>query len=249
MSAPSRPGVGDAILVIAGMAWARVRRGKSFYVSCGLLLLPVLIAAAFKGVRGWEAAVNTLTLNPLFLFIPALHCAGILADELDDRTYTYLFTRPIPRWTLIAGKLLTVYVVLLIGFLTSVTLCWFITKPGGAEGFRHYRLEETLLATGLGVFASCCLAASMGAVFPRRPFAAVFAWILGVEMIIGSMPTVLAKVALAYHVRRLADFVPRFHHATMPSFAGSVGRLLQLSAIFLAIAVWRLTRAEYRSET
>jgi len=256
MPAPSRPSVFTAIAVVARIALARLTRGKAFYVSIGLLVLPIAIATMVKRpgtADAFQISIMALTLQPLILFIPALHCAGMLADELDDRTYTYLFTHPIPRWTLVAGKLLTTYLVLLVGFTLSVLAQYQVFKSGGKLLFvlddgRNYGLPRVLLATSIGLFGSCCLASAAGAVFPRRPFAAVFAWILGVEFIIGNIPTVLARISLGYHIRRVAWGLIGEQKVGMPSVSTSTLRLLELSALFLAIAAWRLSRAEYRSE-
>lgn len=255
MPAPSRPSVFTAIAVIARIALARLTRGKAFYFSAGLLVLPIAIATMVKRPGTTDAffvGIVVLTTQPLLLFIPALHCAGMLADELDDRTYTYLFTHPIPRWTLVAGKLLTTYLVLLVGFTLSVLAQYQVFKSGGTPLFakpeHNYGLMRVLTATALGLFGSCCLASAAGAVFPKRPFAAVFAWILGVELIISNIPTVLARVSLAYHVRRVAWGLAADQMVGMPSVSSSNLRMLELAALFLAIAAWRLSRAEYRSE-
>ncbi|MCC6995310.1 MAG: ABC transporter permease [Deltaproteobacteria bacterium] len=255
MPAPSRPSVFTGIAVVARIALARLTRGKAFYVSIGLLILPIAIATMVKrpGTSdAFQISILALTLQPLILFIPALHCAGMLADELDDRTYTYLFTHPIPRWTLVAGKLLTTYLVLLVGFTLSVLAQYQVFKSGGMPRFlddgRNYGLPRVLVATSIGLLGSCCLAAAAGAVFPRRPFAAVFAWILGVEFIIGNIPTVLARVSLGSHIRRVAWGLIGEQKVGMPSVSTSTLRLLELAALFLAIGIWRLSRAEYRSE-
>ena len=37
--------------------------------------------------------------------VPAMFVASSIGEEIEDRTITYLWSRPLPRWHVIAGKL------------------------------------------------------------------------------------------------------------------------------------------------
>ena len=58
---------------------------------------------------------------------------SLIADEVEDKTITYLFTRPIPRGAVMAGKFLAYLVCTVMVVLPSVMLVYFLIVPlGGA---------------------------------------------------------------------------------------------------------------------
>ncbi len=50
---------------------------------------------------------------------------ALIADEVDDKTITYLFTRPIPRSAVLLGKYLAYLVCTVLLVLPSVVLVYF----------------------------------------------------------------------------------------------------------------------------
>ena len=61
---------------------------------------------------------------------------ALIADEVDDKTITYLFTRPIPRGAVLVGKYLAYLVCTVLLVLPSVVLVYFLIVPigGGSIG-------------------------------------------------------------------------------------------------------------------
>ena len=61
---------------------------------------------------------------------------SLIADEVDDKTITYLFTRPIPRGAVLLGKYLAYLVCTVLLVLPSVMLVYFLIVPigGGSIG-------------------------------------------------------------------------------------------------------------------
>src|SRR5258708_19056542 len=64
---------------------------------------------------------------------------SLIADEVDDKTITYLFTRPIPRSAVLLGKYLAYLACTVLLVLPSVMLVFFfivqIGSRSSAEGF------------------------------------------------------------------------------------------------------------------
>ena len=56
---------------------------------------------------------------------------SLIADEVDDKTITYLFTRPIPRSAVLLGKYLAYLVCTMLLVLPSVMLVYFLIVPIG----------------------------------------------------------------------------------------------------------------------
>jgi ABC-type transport system involved in multi-copper enzyme maturation permease subunit len=78
---------------------------------------------------------------------------AFIADEVDDRTITYLFTRPIPRRAVLFGKYLAYLVCSALLVLPSAMLVFFLIVPTGggsiAQAFPGLLADLGMLAIGL----------------------------------------------------------------------------------------------------
>ena len=75
-----------------------------------------------------------------------------MADEVEDKTITYLFTRPIPRGAVLVGKYLAYLVCTSLVVLPSVMLVYFLLVPFGETGPRpSARWSSTWACSGLGL--------------------------------------------------------------------------------------------------
>src|SRR5262245_63392132 len=93
---------------------------------------------------------------------------ALIADEVEDKTITYLFTRPIPRSAVVMGKYLAYLVCTVFVVLPAVVLIWLLIVPIGgslAQGFIDLVKDLGLLALGLAVYGA--LFALIGTVLKR----------------------------------------------------------------------------------
>ena len=83
---------------------------------------------------------------------------SLIADEVDDKTITYLFTRPIPRGAVLVGKYLAYLVCTALLVLPSVVLVYFLVVPigGGSIGgaFPALLADLGMLAAGLAAYGA-----------------------------------------------------------------------------------------------
>ena len=54
---------------------------------------------------------------------------SLIADEVEDKTITYLFTRPIPRGAVLIGKYLAYLACTICVVLPAVVLVWLLVVP------------------------------------------------------------------------------------------------------------------------
>src|SRR3954467_1403957 len=128
---------------------------------------------------------------------------SLMADEVEDKTITYLFTRPIRRGAVLFGKNLaylgcTVFVVL-----PSVVLVYLLIVPmQGSLGASFIDLVKdlALLALGLSVYGS--LFAFIGAKF-KRPLLVGLIFVFGWEQAALAFPGYLKKFTIAYYLQGL----------------------------------------------
>ena len=157
------------------------------------------------------------------LIVPVLgmfYGTSLIADEVDDKTITYLFVRPIPRGAVLVGKYLAYFVCTALLILPSVVLVYFLLVPIGSSIGRSF----PSLVVDLGVLAAGI--ASYGGLFAwvgarlKRPLVIGLVFVFGWEPGVLLFPGYLKRATIAYYLQGL---VPH----TMPQESG-VNILLQV---------------------
>jgi ABC-type transport system involved in multi-copper enzyme maturation permease subunit len=179
---------------------------------------------------------------------------SLMADEVEDKTLTYLFTRPIRRGAVLLGKYLAFLACSVFVVLPSVVLMYLLVVPiRGSLGAAFPDLLKDLGLIGLGLATYGALFAFIGAKF-KRPILIGLVFTLGWEQAVLVFPGYLKKFTVMYYLQAL---VPH----TMPSdglvslmqglFRDSPGLLVSLFwlaviwAGFLALGAWVVERREY----
>jgi ABC-type transport system involved in multi-copper enzyme maturation permease subunit len=207
------PGAMTAINIYRRLAWARIRRGRLKWTALVLLILPVLGTGvlALTGSWGRDLFDNILEIHLRFLvlFLPALATSQTVAEEIENKTFTFIFVRPAPRWAMPIGKYLAAVGPLCVLFVLSVTASFVIAlliPPAGPHELVENlpTLGRALAAVVLGVLVFAAVAAVMGSWFTRHPFVAVMGFLLLIEGLIASLPLIISVVAMSWHLRNLA---------------------------------------------
>src|SRR4029077_19346973 len=146
---------------------------------------------------------------------------ALIADEVEDKTITYLFTRPVRRGAVLMGKYLAYLACTTMLVLPSVIIVYFLIVPinrgGIGESFPTLMGDLGILVVGL---------IGYGAVFAwvgarlRRPLVVGLVFAFGWEPAVLLFPGYLKRLPIAYYLQAL---VP---HA-MPEDS-AVGALMQL---------------------
>ena len=217
-------------LSLGEMLWSR----RTIFM--GLVVAgPVLLALIVKGVElfGMSAlrvngqrvagfGIFGVMIWMLFLrfIVPVLgvfYGTALMADEVEDKTITYLFTRPIPRGAVLVGKYLAYLACTLLVVLPSVMIVYFLLVPFSQvpTTFDSLVIDLAMLALGLAVYGG--VFAFVGAFF-KRPLVIGLVFAFGWEQVVLALPGYLKQFTIAYYLQAL---VP---HA-MPT--DGVGSLLQ----------------------
>jgi ABC-2 type transport system permease protein len=266
-AAPRTPGVLPSAmrifdLSLGQMLWSR----RSVFLGV-LLGGPVLLAVILRivdtlhasGFRVNGAAVGGSTIFGMMIWllfirfiVPVLgvfYGTSLIADEVEDKTITYLFTRPIPRRAVLLGKYLAYLACTVLLVLPSVMLVFFLIVPtgGGSIGaaFPSLLADLGMLVVGLAAY---------GAVFAlvgtrlKRPLVVGLVFAFGWEPAVLLFPGYLKRLTVAYYMQALVTHeMPQdssmslllliFHE--VPSVAVS---LSVLTAV-VAMALWLSGRA------
>ena len=222
-------------------------------------LIAVLTRTSLGAFRINGAAVGGATIFGMIIWLlyirfilPILgvfYGTSLIADEVDDKTITYLFTRPIPRSAVLLGKYLAYLACTVLLVLPSVMLVYFLIVPVGggsiAAAFPSLVMDFGMLIVGLATY---------GAVFSlvgarvKRPLVVGLVFAFGWEPTVLLFPGYLKRATVAYYLQALVTHeMPQdsavsllmqvFHE--VPSVATS---LLSL-ATMVALTLWLAGRA------
>src|SRR5579859_1815362 len=122
-------------LSLGQMLWSRrslflaVLLGGPVLLAAVLRMVATLYASGFQ-INGAPAAGSTIFGMMIWLLyirfiVPILgvfYGTALIADEVDDKTITYLFTRPIPRSAVLFGKYLAFLACTILLVLPSVVI-------------------------------------------------------------------------------------------------------------------------------
>jgi len=254
-------------LSLGQMLWSR----RSVFL--GLLLGgPVILAVILRivdslhssGFRVNGAAVGGSAIFGMMIWllfirfiVPVLgvfYGTALIADEVEDKTITYLFTRPIPRRAVLFGKYFAYLACTVLLVLPSVMLVFFLIVPtgGGSIGaaFPSLAADLGMLVVGLAAY---------GAVFAlvgtrlKRPLVVGLVFAFGWEPAVLLFPGYLKRLSVAYYLQALVTHeMPQdsavsvllqiFHE--VPSVTVS---LVALGGI-VAVALWLAGRAVEQRE-
>ncbi len=249
------------------MLWSR--RTIFMGLVVGLPVLMAVVVRLFDLAGSSGIRVNNMAVDGPFIFglmiwaffvkfsVPVLgvfYGTSLVADEVEDKTITYLFTRPIAREAVLIGKYLAYLACTIFVVLPSIVLVWILVIPmGGSLGGNFLDLVKDLgiVATGLAVYGA--LFAFIGAYF-KRPLLIGLAFIFGWETAVIAFPGSFKMFSVAHWLQGLVPHaMPNDSTASMlaalfrevPSLTGSVVALTLILTVFLSMAAWIVARREY----
>jgi len=250
-------------LSLAQMLWSR----RSVFLAL-LITVPVTLAALIRFAVAVEPAalplINGQRLNGAALFglmiwflympfiIPVLgvfYGTSLIADEVDDKTITYLFVRPIPRGAVLIGKYLAYVVCTTLLVLPSVVLVYFLFVPigGGSIGAAFPALVTDLGLLALGLVSYGALFAWIGARL-KRPLVIGLVFIFGWEPAVLLFPGYLKRATIAYYLQGLVphampqDSAVSVFLQMFQEFPSAPVSLAALAGVTL-VGVWLAARA------
>src|SRR5712671_5396014 len=158
-------------LSLGQMLWSRrsvflgLLLGGPVFLAVALRVVATLYASGFQinGAKAAGASIFGLMIWLLYIrfIVPVLgvfYGTALVADEVEDKTITYLFTRPMPRSAVLFGKYLAFLVCTVLLVLPSVMLVFFLVVPTGgsaiAEAFPSLVVDLGMLAVGLMVYGA-----------------------------------------------------------------------------------------------
>lgn len=255
----------SALGTLFGMTIQQLVRGRRLLVLALFFLMPAGIALLARRYNpDYDAEATELGL--VFYMIPQalvpltalVLASGLIQDEVEEQTWTYLLIRPLPRWAIYAAKLAATLVVSMTvtAVFTALTLlCVRWGQPGMATG---EMLGRAARIAGLMSLASAAYGAIFGclSLIVKRSLVIGVAYIILFEGVFANIDFVVRKATVMWYVRVLAERWLGLHVPTWnidldlaPGGAASLLTLIVASVVATAIAGVIVSVREFRVKT
>jgi len=205
------------------------------------------------GISVFGVMIWVLFLRFIIPVLGVFYGTALMADEVEDKTITYLFTRPIPRGAVLVGKYLAYVLCTSLVVLPSVMLVYFLLVPFREIATSFGQLLTDLGLLGLGLAAYGAVFAFVGAFF-KRPLVIGLVFAFGWEQVAMALPGYMKRFTIAYYLQALVPHampsegvvsVLQGLFRDAPSAPVALAWLGGYVAIFLYLAARTVDRKEY----
>jgi len=219
------PSVSTALVAIARLTLRRVVRGRGLWLAIAFGALPLVYASMSAGKHRAEDELLGIEMLVLCVTQPLLVAASI-GEEIEDRTTTYLWSRPLPRWTVLVGKLVALAPIgaalSVVSMIAAYRLEYDVTVPALNAG-----------ALAIGAIAIGAIVAGIATFVPKHGMALAIVY-LTTDLVVGNIHWSLQEISITHHV------VWFFWHQPL----GSAIALAIIPGVWLALGLVRVRRLE-----
>jgi len=245
-----------------------LRRSWLVYAFTLLPSLVALVIATHSRRNNAEAIATNLSwfvfLQVVVPLVTLLQGQAVISREVEDRTITYLFSRPVSRPAMFIGRSLGALAFTLLLLLAGAALLLFVAShgSGGKEPAPdHFPLAPILsdgvvlplfAAVALGAVAYTLIFAALG-VFTKHPMILGLAYTFALEGFFANLPGSNQALAIQYYLRswiaaKGSDAWGRLEGVNMIDFESPGKVLLKIglvALVALALGSWRIRRKEF----
>jgi ABC-2 type transport system permease protein len=173
-----------------------------------------------------------------------------IGGEREARTFIWLFTRPLPRWSIYLAKWLAV-----LPWCLGLNLFGFAAVCLAAGEMGRQALQLYWPAVAWGTLAFAALFHMMAAIF-RRPAIVALLYSFFFEALVSDLPGDLKRVSLSFYVRSLMfdatkslDIIPDSLNVYAPVDGDTaLAVLVSATVVLTLIGMWVFSRQEYRED-
>jgi ABC-2 type transport system permease protein len=246
--------------------------GRRMLVLGLLYLLPCVLAVVLRNLPH-PAPAEALEFALVFTLLPhglapltaLLYAAGIVSDEVEEQTLTYLLLRSVPRWAVYLVRLLATMVFTFLLAAAAVLALYAAIYVRTPEFWTEIvpRAARAVGVTALAQVGYCALFGLLG-LMTKRSLITGIAFIVAVEGVLANLDFVGRKLTVVYYVRTLTlrwidlpkeqlDRCREVWGMTDPEKLPSANEcllvLLGLGAAVSVLSAIRFARSEFRVKT
>jgi ABC-type transport system involved in multi-copper enzyme maturation permease subunit len=224
------PSTGAVLSTMIGLTWRRLFRGRAVWICAGIASLPSLLAFPLRGDHEAAVALAMVELVVMAL-LSSVFVASSIGEEIEERTITYLWSRPLARWTIVVGKVIALAPIAL-----ALTVAGYFVANQIALG--HPPEPRHLIAFGAGALATSMIASGIGTLEPKQGMALSIIYLVILDMAIGALPASIQEIAVSYQVLSFSG-LDRAVEGAHPAIA-----LALIGGVWMTIGLWRVRRLE-----
>lgn len=233
MTEPTIPTTAGAVRSIAALTLRRVMRGRTLWVAAIIALVPVAFGAVLGSEGSYGALADEMLAFQLLVLavLPPMFIASSIGEEIEDRTITYLWSRPLARWTVVIGKLLALAPLAV----ALVVASWHLAITLGLPSAPGVRTHLALAAATTVVSA---ISTGIAVLVPRHGMALTIGYML-LDFWLGLIPASIHNLSVLHHVTSIS-----FPEPGGTEVQTSVIWLAVLGASWLGLGLWRIRHLE-----
>jgi ABC-2 type transport system permease protein len=183
--------------------------GRRWWILGALFLTPAILAGVVRATAPGAPPI-LLEFIFVFMFIPQallpllalLYASGIIRDEQEEQTFTYILVRPISKWAVYLVKVLATLTTTAALTAVFTALTYVVIYVGADAGGENIPLR-CLKAVGvhvLAVAAYCCLFALMS-LLTRWTLVLGFLYAAFFEGLLANLPFGVRLLTIIYYAR------------------------------------------------
>ena len=196
---------------------------------------PFRMSGAGAAVAVFGTMISLLYVRFIVPVVGVFAGTALIADEVDDKTITYLFTRPIPRQAVLLGKYLAYLASAGLLVLPSAALSFLFLVPLGDAPAALPALAGDLAMLAAGLVAYGAVFAFVGARL-HRPLTIGLVFAFGWEPLVQWLPGYLNRLTVVYYLLALRD---------TPAFWTAAVQLASIASVMLWLAARTVEQREY----
>jgi ABC-type transport system involved in multi-copper enzyme maturation permease subunit len=210
------------------------------------------VNAPFTPAQVFGTLMSTAVIHFLVVFVTLFYGTALISEEVEGKTITYLFTRPIPKAVVMLGKYLALLWVSVMLVVPTIVLSYSILYFG--SDMRPFLTDMRLLGKDMGIVFLALLAygslfSLIGAWFKHSILAGLI-YAFGWEGIVSYLPGFTRKLTITHYIQSIFP-----HQDTASAIAMLIGKrtepmesavtLILMAAFFLATACLMVREKEY----
>ncbi len=255
----------SALMTLFWLTLRQQIRGRRLIVLGCLYLLPLGLVILVRSVEshfqpsGAEIGILLMLIPHTLVPLTALlYATGMIHDEIEEQTLTYLLVRPLPKWgiyltKLLAMMLLTMAIAALFTFITYIGVYWSESALWG-----DIVPKRALQVSGITCLALIAYCSGFGCLsfLSRWPLVIGIGYIALFEGLLANIDFAVRRLTVNYYFRVLiqdwvGERVPqwRLNPADVPKASTCILILLVASLAATALAMVIFTTREFRVKT
>ena len=264
--------------VVLDITLSQTIKSKKTVFALIAAFLPVLLAILYRifgdGARANQPFSRIMTVGPdqalalimsfflqfLSVLIALFYATALIADEVDNKTFIYLFTRPVRKYSIILGKFAAYILEVFLILIPPMLLTFLIITIGSetdssfAERLSIFSKQSGLILVALVVY---------GAIFTffgtwwKRPLLLGLIFAFGWEKTVLAVPGTIRKFSVIHYLTSIFPKLPPIKGFVIKLPAEAISSsspllsaivLVVITCLFLGLSIFTIYRKEYRFE-